>query len=346
MKFRKPITRKLKVKDAVINVRIMPAVVANKNYGYILLCETARKITEIDFIALTNASMVFSMERIRQKELEDVRANLRSDFFDDLLTGKFQSLDDVKNQCDLLGIDPTYQYYCLVITTKTARVSKFDDMVKAQYAQNEAAKKIIGIVREISHMEKKNVLCFQRGLQIIVMDGRDKRQPSFIPQETLLYAQAIYDEMERKLPANQYKIGIGRTYDTIMSAEKSFREACQAIRILEKFQLNKPITQYEDFEVYHFLEDNISVEEREKFFRCILGELHNYDQKNQTEFLVTLASYIAHNYNATEAAKSLFIHRNTFLYRIEKIKAILNTDMNEAEDLFKYSLALKLHELQ
>ena len=61
--------------------------------------------------------------------------------------------------------------------------------------------------------------------------------------------------------------------------------------------------------------------------------------------MATLEAYFKANGNVSEASKNLFIHRNTFIYRLEKIKEILKTDLNDAEQNFNYQLALKIYRI-
>ena len=49
--------------------------------------------------------------------------------------------------------------------------------------------------------------------------------------------------------------------------------------------------------------------------------------------------------NTVQTAKALFIHRSTFLYRLERIKALLETDLEDPEELFYLNLSFRLLEM-
>ena len=85
--------------------------------------------------------------------------------------------------------------------------------------------------------------------------------------------------------------------------------------------------------------------ELEAFFTQSLGKVYEHDQLHGTRYIVTLEHYFFHHLNISETAKALFIHRNTLIYRIEKIKEILNTDLKNSEELLKIQLALKIGRL-
>ena len=54
-----------------------------------------------------------------------------------------------------------------------------------------------------------------------------------------------------------------------------------------------------------------------------LLKLRQMDEKNHIEYVPTLKTYLEQHLSATQAAKHMFIHRSTFLYRIERIREIL-----------------------
>ncbi len=75
-----------------------------------------------------------------------------------------------------------------------------------------------------------------------------------------------------------------------------------------------------------------------------LLRLKEQDEKNHTEYMQTLKVYLDQQLNATQTAKELFIHRSTFLYRLEKIKEILHSDLEDADEIFYLELSFRLLE--
>ena len=73
-----------------------------------------------------------------------------------------------------------------------------------------------------------------------------------------------------------------------------------------------------------------------------LLDLQKSDSTQNTEYMKTLRVYLDHNLNTVQSAKALFIHRSTFLYRLERIKAILETDLEDPEELFYLNLSFRL----
>ena len=61
----------------------------------------------------------------------------------------------------------------------------------------------------------------------------------------------------------------------------------------------------------------------------LLGALD--DDANGTELLPTLREYLVSGLNATAAAKQLFIHRNTFYQRLDKIQQLITSDLENPD---------------
>lgn len=61
-------------------------------------------------------------------------------------------------------------------------------------------------------------------------------------------------------------------------------------------------------------------------------KLKDHDNVHGTEYTFTLYQYMKHNMNAVAAAKSLFIHRSSFINRMERINAIVDLDLTNPEE--------------
>ena len=73
-------------------------------------------------------------------------------------------------------------------------------------------------------------------------------------------------------------------------------------------------------------------------------KLRDYDKEHKTEYFDTLRTYITCQMNAVKAAKELFIHRSTFLYRMAHIKELVDIDLEDSDQLLYLLLTYKLLE--
>ena len=73
-----------------------------------------------------------------------------------------------------------------------------------------------------------------------------------------------------------------------------------------------------------------------------LGPLAAYDARNHTQLVETLAAYFAARSSPTEAAARLHLHRNTLLYRLQRIREITGRDPDEPAARLAFHLALRI----
>ena len=58
------------------------------------------------------------------------------------------------------------------------------------------------------------------------------------------------------------------------------------------------------------------------------------------ETLFTINKFFENNLNVSETARKLFVHRNTLVYRLEKIKKLTRLDLREFDDAITFKVAL------
>ena len=75
----------------------------------------------------------------------------------------------------------------------------------------------------------------------------------------------------------------------------------------------------------------------------ILGPLLKYEGGG--ELIHTLEAYFEHNGNLSKTAESLYIHRNTLIYRMDRITEISGLDLAHEETRLAVQLALRIHRM-
>ncbi len=73
-------------------------------------------------------------------------------------------------------------------------------------------------------------------------------------------------------------------------------------------------------------------------FRALILHLQEHDRARGSDLVRTLKTYFAAGTNASEAADRLFLHRNSMLYRLERIQTLTGLDLKDD----RVALALRL----
>jgi len=108
---------------------------------------------------------------------------------------------------------------------------------------------------------------------------------------------------------------------------------------------------YDDLGLYRLLAGlhhpagGVARAELQRFHAETLGALVQYDHEHGADLVQTLAVYFAENANASRAAASLSVHRNTLAYRLRRIAEITGVDLEDPEARLALQVALAIHRL-
>jgi DNA-binding PucR family transcriptional regulator len=75
-------------------------------------------------------------------------------------------------------------------------------------------------------------------------------------------------------------------------------------------------------------------------FRGLVEPLEEYDRERKGDLIRTLAVFFEANANASEAAETLYLHRNSMAYRLERIQEITALDLKSPENRLALQLGL------
>ena len=78
-----------------------------------------------------------------------------------------------------------------------------------------------------------------------------------------------------------------------------------------------------------------------QFYQDALGPLVEHDSRRQSDLIRTLGGFFEANGNLAKAAQELDVHRNTLVYRLERIAALTKLDLNDSDNRLILHLALK-----
>ena len=146
-------------------------------------------------------------------------------------------------------------------------------------------------------------------------------------------------------------LGVSRLTTELAGLRQAVRQAIDAADLGRRLRDHLGPHYYDDLGLYRLLAglrgpaNEYAHSEVERFFDETLGALVCYDRDHGTEFTHTLAVFFAENANTTQAAKSLYVHRNTLIYRLQRIMEITGLDVNDPEARLALQVALKIHAL-
>lgn len=341
----KPIVRSFEINNAKVPCVVMPVFFNNVHYGLIVVLQFTQSLKDHHYIALENGCMTFALEKIHLAEIERTYNRIREDFFDELLAGKITSATSLKNLANLHGIDMNLYYTAFVFNIRFQHANP-DSIIDNVHHEESVIKKVTSDINNSSIKNHLTLLIFNRKNQIILLIGTTSKDYLKDTKAIKIKIEHFINQIESLFSDCLLYCGIGNVSKQLLDIKTSFYEAQEALRLTQSKPNSKKVYHYNDFSISHFLKKNIDYEELEAFFSSTLGSLYDYDQKHQSDLLETLECWVSNQLNIAETARQLYIHRNSLLYRIEKIKKILALDLKDSDDLLKIQLAIKIFHMQ
>ena len=132
-------------------------------------------------------------------------------------------------------------------------------------------------------------------------------------------------------------IGISTIVENIKDLAKAYQEAQVALEVGKVFETEKNIVSYENLGIGRLIYQ-LPTTLCEMFLQEVFkkGSLETLDR----ETLMTIQCFFENNLNVSETSRKLFVHRNTLVYRLEKIRKLTGLDLREFEHAITFKVAL------
>ncbi len=163
--------------------------------------------------------------------------------------------------------------------------------------------------------------------------------PDVDPKDLRKLALAIEETIKSELMVRTV-IGIGTVAEHVKDLAASYKEATVAIEVGKVFDTEKTIINYENLGIgrliYQLPTTMCEMFLSEVFKKSTIDSLDR-------ETLETIQKFFENNLNVSETSRKLFVHRNTLVYRLEKIKKLTGLDLREFDHaiIFKVALMVK-----
>lgn len=135
----------------------------------------------------------------------------------------------------------------------------------------------------------------------------------------------------------QVSIGIGTVVENIKDLARSYKEAQVALEVGKIFENERNVNSYENLGIGRLIYQ-LPTTLCEMFLQEVFkkGSLESLDR----ETLSTIQRFFENNLNVSETSRKLFVHRNTLVYRLEKIRKLTGLDLREFDHAITFKVAL------
>ncbi|ANW63520.1 PucR family transcriptional regulator [Mycolicibacterium murale] len=283
--------------------------------------DTARHI-----VVTEQATAIIGSEMLRQHSVDEAEERARGDFVQALVHGSFSSDHDMRARAEHheIDIDSCFGVFVAPGVLPHGVDNPAASMVRlARYAAGVSPDPLVqSYVTVIG-----DVLVVVRSLR-----GQDN---AAMRTEMTDYAEAMTAEL-RKRRGTPVAVAYGRPARGAGDVSDSYREARVALGIARRLG-RTGATSYQQLRSFTVLADIAETEHS----RALLAEIVT-PLRSSPDLLETLTRYLEHGGNVNATARTLDVHRNTMLAKLDRVSRIIGLDIRAPENQFTVWLAIRL----
>ncbi|MFN8525219.1 MAG: helix-turn-helix domain-containing protein [Chloroflexota bacterium] len=159
--------------------------------------------------------------------------------------------------------------------------------------------------------------------------------------------RSLAEELSRELGrgAGSPCVGVGHAGASPAAFRVGLAEAEQALSLGRRMPGRGGAVHIADLGIHRLLAPLVGTDALEGFRVVQLGALEAYDGENNTDLVGTLRAYYAARGSPTLTARALHLHRNSLMYRLQRIRDVTGTDPDEPETRLSLEVALRVRDL-
>lgn len=307
---------------------VSPIITKNIGRGYLSIIGRDTELDDIDLLVTEHGAAACALEMAKAKAISDTEKRLRGTFLDRLLIGDVSQQEAIQ-QGERFDHDMMQTHLAIVLSwvgDKSPSNRRLETLVNS-VVTNQHAKALVW------QREREN--------ELLVFHATDPKDPI---DTSMKLAKQFAQEVQRQYPNAHVAIGLGQAAQNISAWRNSYRDSVQALELATRLHSDTPLY-IGDLGVYQLI---LSLADREKllaFCERTLGTLEDYDHRQNADLIKTLEAFFACHGNLSQTAEMLIVHRNTLLYRMNRINEIAQIDLDRPEIRLALHLALTIRRL-
>lgn len=154
-------------------------------------------------------------------------------------------------------------------------------------------------------------------------------------------AGAIVETLLTESYPKQVYIGISTVVDNLKDLARAYKEARIALEVGKVFDNEKSVISYENLGIGRLIYQ-LPTTLCEAFLQEVFkrGSLESLESRDDDTQMKTVRAFFENNLNVSKTAESLYVHRNTLVYRLEKIRKLTGLDLREFDHAVTFKVAL------
>lgn len=283
-----------------------------------------------------NMNLVCALLFSRKRRLYNIEHTYKQEYIGDLLVWNFRSVDVAVNRGNELGLPMEDKKYIVVININA--IQKTDDKKSHSELNHYIHHWFMPHIIEYASMYNSGSIVHSRSDVILLFlpDEKKKNSIANLTQRLLLL-------FEHNIKTT-ISIGVSNRIADIEGIPGAYNEAFDSAVLGREYCGENKIIYFKNIWFLHYIKQMRNQPEAEGMAEQILKPLYEFDQKKGTDLTHTLKVLLQCQMEQGAAAKRLFVHRNTILYRKNQITEILGYPAFEMPYIVNLMAAVVLKE--
>lgn len=239
----------------------------------------------------------------------------RNNFFQNLILDNLL-LVDIYNKAKKLHIEVEKRRIIFLVEIKTNQDNGAMELLRSLFSQQNGD--------YVTSVEEKNIVVIKN------LSEEDSEE------EVIQIANTIVDMLNTEAMLN-VRVSYGTVIKELREVSKSYKEAKMALDVGKIFYAEKNVIGYSNLGIGRLIYQ-LPVNLCQMFMKEIFGD-KLFEQLDE-ELLTTIQKFFDNSLNISETSRQLYIHRNTLVYRIEKLQKETGLDVRNFEDALTFKIAL------
>lgn len=323
----------------------MPIYAQTEKMAYLLLNCTQRSIPDMDVIAFEHAGALIAIELLKEQALLDKEQKVREKLLEDVFMKRYVDENMLCRRGFSLGIDLKKPYAVFTIDPEKFERFVSSDLKNATEAEVQVVKDGIQsiVYAEMTAWQQPKLL-MSNSVRIYGLVSIESARDMAALLETL---RSIVQRLHKLCPKLGFRIGVSQVKTSIPEAQSAQQEAALAAACsrLPQYEKQAGIVQFESLGALRFLNELTDSNAMRSYYEEHMKTLLAYDREHRTELVATLECYFRCNRNLRKTAETLYIHKNSAVYRIRKIETLTGVSLSDGAEAFDLQLCLLLKTL-
>lgn len=297
--------------------------------GYLSLVDKSDELDEFDRLVLTYGADVCAIELAKNRAIASAVEQARGDWVQMWLSGTSADDDLLITRAQQAGFELNTTYVVAVYRALS------------EIGQTMPLESLLSLVRDDMNRRQLSGAVGQYVDVIVALYPMESNNQ--LPR-LRAYIEEIRQQLAARTPSGLVASGISRPTAGLGRLREAYREAKDALSIAGELGEVGKTTFYGDLKLFQLLlalKDK-SLDDLRRFYNETLGPLVEHDERKQSDLIRTLNGFFEANGNLAKAAQDLDVHRNTLVYRLERISELTELDLNDADNRLILHLALKI----